>query len=105
MHSSIMPNARAIYMSIIGKPSLVYYFIYYRIGTEAAAVTGVTFDAVSFPLEFKVNRPFIVLINEHITGTILFMGRVCSPLAKKESFDITSASELNCENSFSGNGQ
>lgn len=51
-------------------------------GTEAAAATavvmGVTFMPES-PVELIVDRPFIFLIRENETGTILFMGRVVSP--------------------------
>lgn len=51
-------------------------------GTEAAAATvahttlGVSWDPVA---QFKVNRPFVFLIREHLTGSILFVGRVERP--------------------------
>ena len=73
-------------------------------GSEGAAVTGVTFSAVSFPPVFRASRPFIFLISEHTTGAILFMGRMCSPLIKTGMIDITSG--LHCDNSFSaGSGE
>ncbi len=44
-------------------------------GTEAGAstVTGVVPTSLS---EFRVDRPFIFVIRERQTGTILFMGKV-----------------------------
>lgn len=51
-------------------------------GTEAAAVTGVTFDLTSVGPEpvFDVNRPFVFAIREKDTNAILFMGKVNNPL-------------------------
>jgi serine protease inhibitor len=53
-------------------------------GTEAAAVTSVGIALTSVPaiLEFVVNRPFIFLINEKSSGTILFVGAVYNPLSE-----------------------
>jgi len=50
-------------------------------GTEAAAATAVVIvrKSVSIPIEFKANRPFMFLIRENSTGSILFMGRVTNP--------------------------
>lgn len=48
-------------------------------GTEAAAATGVVVSTTSAPIdpfEMIVNRPFIHLIRDRETGTILFLGRV-----------------------------
>ena len=46
-------------------------------GSEAAAVTGVEMQAVSAsePLSFIADRPFIFIIVDDTTGTILFMGK------------------------------
>lgn len=52
-------------------------------GTEAAAATGVEIILLSAPLDIRINKPFILLIYAENTGTILFMGRVMNPLAKK----------------------
>ena len=50
-------------------------------GTEAAAETDEIFKCKEIvvnqeTLEFNMNRPFLYLIREKITGTILFMGKV-----------------------------
>ena len=48
-------------------------------GSEAAAVTSVAVMRTSLapePLEFRVDRPFVFLIRERNSGTILFMGLV-----------------------------
>ncbi len=52
-------------------------------GTEAAAATAVTVGLTSVPsspaAEIKLDRPFIFLIRDDVTGTVLFMGRVSDP--------------------------
>jgi serpin B len=51
-------------------------------GTEAAAATGVMMGLTAMPVEikeFSMDRPFIFLIRDNPTGTLLFMGRVMDP--------------------------
>jgi serpin B len=48
-------------------------------GTEAAAATGVVMEIESLSLEVRVDRPFIFVIHDSQTGTILFVGRVVDP--------------------------
>jgi serpin B len=54
-------------------------------GTEAAAVTAVIITVVSMPppatVNFTADRPFIFLIQDIETGSILFIGRVLNPAA------------------------
>jgi serpin B len=50
-----------------------------EMGTEAAAATGVVVEDESLPLEIRIDRPFIFLIHDNQTGTILFIGRVLEP--------------------------
>ncbi|MDD5675153.1 MAG: serpin family protein, partial [Chitinivibrionales bacterium] len=54
-------------------------------GTTAAAATAVIMQTLSMhvlpavPIQFKANRPFIYLIRDRATNTILFLGRVVDP--------------------------
>ena len=53
-------------------------------GTEAAAATGVVMNVASAPMEdrtpvFRADHPFVFLIVEEDSGTILFAGRVVNP--------------------------
>jgi serpin B len=51
-------------------------------GTEAAAATGIAVARVSRPAAatLTVDRPYLLLVRDRPTGTILFFGRVCDPM-------------------------
>jgi serpin B len=51
-------------------------------GTEAAAATAVVVGITAMPptpVEVNIDRPFIFLIRDIETGTLLFLGRVLNP--------------------------
>ena len=51
-------------------------------GTEAAAATAIMAIGAGPPedrIELAIDRPFILLIHDRETGTILFLGRVVAP--------------------------
>jgi serine protease inhibitor len=45
-------------------------------GTEAAAATMVGIGPVSLPAAFRADHPFLVVIRERFSGTILFIGKI-----------------------------
>jgi serpin B len=54
-------------------------------GAEAAAATAMVLRAGGIaepPKEFKVDRPFLLMIRDVRTGLIYFMGRVSNPIAQ-----------------------
>ncbi|XP_009557476.2 serine protease inhibitor 2.1 [Cuculus canorus] len=52
-------------------------------GTEAAGATALILTRVLHPsVTIKFNRPFIILISDKATGTILFMGKIVDPTKK-----------------------
>ena len=48
-------------------------------GTEAAAATAVKMKRTSIPPAFRADRPFLFLIRDKQSGSILFIGRVSDP--------------------------
>lgn len=48
-------------------------------GTEAAAATGVVVGNDSEPMPIIADRPFLFVIQDDLTGAILFIGRVTDP--------------------------
>jgi serpin B len=54
-------------------------------GTEAAAATGVTMKLTSIgapPAVFRADHPFIFLIRDNQTDSILFLGRLANPASQ-----------------------
>jgi serine protease inhibitor len=48
-------------------------------GTEAAAVTTGGVSTTSVQLPTLCNRPFVFVIHEKSTGTVLFVGKIADP--------------------------
>ena len=53
-------------------------------GTEAAAATGIVMRSMAMqreqpPIVFRADHPFVFLIRDNVSGSILFMGRVADP--------------------------
>jgi serpin B len=48
-------------------------------GTEAAAVTTIGIELTSMPTGVVINKPFLFVIREQTTNTLLFMGQVNNP--------------------------
>jgi serpin B len=78
---------KADFSGISGKPDLSISDVVHKAfvavdeaGTEAAAATGVIMVGAAAPQDsLTVDQPFIFLIRDIQTGTILFIGRVLNP--------------------------
>jgi serpin B len=75
-----MDGARDLYISDVLHKAFVSVD---EEGTEAAAATAVIMSLTSAPMgepiTFTIDRPFIYMIRDQQTGTILFLGRVLDP--------------------------
>jgi serpin B len=81
--------SKADFSSISGKPELYISNVVHKAfvdvneaGTEAAAATAVIMKLGSVPAEpltLQIDRPFIFMILDRATGTVLFVGRVLDP--------------------------
>jgi serine protease inhibitor len=85
MRSAFVPGvADFTHMSSLGSQLYITYVkqkAYVRVdenGTEAAAatVTGVGLTSVQVPVTMRVDRPYLFVIRERLSGTLLFMGKV-----------------------------
>jgi serpin B len=76
--SGIAGNPGDLYISFVKQNTFVDVN---EEGTEAAAVTNVGIGLTSVPMvhEIHVDRPFVFLIRERFSGTILFMGKIMNP--------------------------
>lgn len=50
-----------------------------EVGTKAAAATTLEIMPMMMPEVMKIDRPFLVLILEHSTRSLLFMGKISNP--------------------------
>jgi serine protease inhibitor len=71
--SGMSPRGRELYIDFVKQSSFVEVD---ERGTEAAAVTTVGIGVVSLPPGLYVDRPFVFVIRERLSGTILFVGKV-----------------------------
>lgn len=69
------PQGHQLYISFVKQNTFVNVD---EEGTEAAAVTVTGIQATSLPLSsvMRVDRPFLFVIRERLSGTVLFMGKV-----------------------------
>ena len=72
--SKINPNAGIFITKVLHKTFVEVN----EEGTEAAAATAVIFGR-SLPASITINRPFVFMIRERLSNTILFIGKVVDP--------------------------
>ncbi len=87
MESAFGPDAN--FSGFTGNPDLYISEVLHKAfvkvdeeGTEAAAATAVVMNMLSMPetpIEMNINRPFIFIIQDNPTGSIVFMGRMMDP--------------------------
>ena len=68
-------QGRALFISFVKQNTFVEVN---EVGTEAAAVTTVGTGVTSAPLvlDVRVDRPFVFLLRERLSGTVLFIGKI-----------------------------
>ena len=68
-------RGQELYMSLLQQNTFVAID---EVGTEAAAVTigGVTDTSVHVATMMRVDHPYVIVIRERLSGTILFMGKI-----------------------------
>lgn len=71
--SRLSPRGRELFISVVKQKT---YVDVNEEGTEAAAVTNVGISLTSAPAPFRVDRPFVFVIRERLTGTVIFMGKI-----------------------------
>jgi len=59
-------------------------------GADAAAGTSVSFYPISSPSFFTVDKPFLFLLNDRLTGPV-FIGRLANPDQARTYTDSTSS--------------
>ena len=71
----LSPLGSQLYISVVKQKT---YVDVNEEGTEAAAVTNVGITFVSAPVRatVRVDRPFVFVLRERLSGTILFMGKI-----------------------------
>lgn len=66
-------RGRELYISIVKQKTFVDVN---EEGTEAAAVTNVGISVTSAPAPIRFDRPFLFVIRERLSGTVMFMGKI-----------------------------
>jgi serpin B len=68
-------RGRELYISLLQQNTFVAID---EVGTEAAAVTIVGISVTSAPVvtDMRIDRPYVFVIRERLSGTVLFMGKI-----------------------------
>jgi serpin B len=79
-------TGKADFSGMDGSRELFIHFVVHKAsvevnekGTESAAATAVGMGPSGKPLVFRADHPFIFIIRENTTGSLLFIGRVTNP--------------------------
>ena len=71
--SRLSPPPANLYISVVKQKT---YVDVNEEGTEAAAVTNVGITLTSAPASVRFDRPFLFMIRERLSGTVIFMGKI-----------------------------